>query len=73
MTMPSLSASASSGASGGKNDTSAGFGWNSSGFVVNYGAGASTSAAAGGTPVVPWYVWAAVAVGAVLWAKKRKA
>jgi hypothetical protein len=72
MTMPNLSASASSGASGGRNDSNAGFGWDSGGFVVNYGAGVSTSAGAGAQSLVPWYVWAAVAVGAVLWAKRKR-
>lgn len=52
----SSSQAASSGAS---NSMEAGFGWNSSGFSVNYG------------NTTPWYVWAAIAAaGYLLWKSK---
>jgi hypothetical protein len=66
--LPNLTMSGASAAS--RAELSNGF--SADGFVVNYGGGASSSAAASAMPAVPWYVWAAASVALVLWVKRRK-
>lgn len=62
ISVPGLTSSSSSG------DIGQTFGTDNSGFSVNYG----VSLGQGGAGVaVPWWVWAGVIVGGLLWIKKR--
>lgn len=61
MTMPSMSASSSSGATGGT------AGGGNSDWNVNFGGGDIS----GGGLSIPWWFWAGIALAAVVWAKKK--
>ncbi len=62
MTMPSMSNSSSSSASGRSDGSQA-----SADFNVSFGGGGITTAA----PSMPWYAWAVIGLVALVWAKKK--